>query len=165
VSLTAATSQERSESCDMKRFRNGLWERGRDQKGFTLVEVTVVLVILTILAAIMVPTMTGWIDKAKEKQAELNARAVYLAAQTTAAELYANMDNFESFDNEFGEGDGIITVSSSDTEGDSAEAKIVRLAAVKEEYMAEIYVEDGNIVKVVYMPENDRQKPVIIGEP
>ena len=34
------------------------------KKGFTLVEVIVVLVILAILAAILVPSMVGWIDKA-----------------------------------------------------------------------------------------------------
>ena len=40
----------------------------RARKGFTLVEVIVVLVILAILAAIMIPAMTGWIDKANEKK-------------------------------------------------------------------------------------------------
>lgn len=37
----------------------------KKNKGFTLVEVIVVLVILAVLAAVMVPSMTGWIDKAK----------------------------------------------------------------------------------------------------
>ena len=48
-----------------------------------------VLVILAILAAIMVPALTGWIDKAKEKQIVINARTAYLAAQTIASERYA----------------------------------------------------------------------------
>lgn len=37
------------------------------KKGFTLVEIIVVLVILAILAAILVPSMVGWIDNAQAK--------------------------------------------------------------------------------------------------
>lgn len=43
----------------------------KDKKGFTLVEVIVVLVILAILAAILIPSMVGWIDKADEKSVEI----------------------------------------------------------------------------------------------
>ena len=34
------------------------------KKGFTLVELIVVLVILAILAALLIPALTGYIDKA-----------------------------------------------------------------------------------------------------
>ena len=61
-------------------------KRKNNKKGFTLVEVIVVLVILAILAAIMIPAMTGWIDKAKQKQVIVEARTLYLAAQTLASE-------------------------------------------------------------------------------
>ena len=37
------------------------------KKGFTLVELIVVLVILAILAALLIPALTGYINKAKEK--------------------------------------------------------------------------------------------------
>ena len=47
------------------------------------------LVILAILAAIMVPALTSWIDRAKTKQVLVDARSVYLAAQTLASEEYA----------------------------------------------------------------------------
>lgn len=40
----------------------------KGRKGFTLVELIVVLVILAILAALLVPALTGYIDKAKEKK-------------------------------------------------------------------------------------------------
>lgn len=60
----------------------------RKRKGFTLVEVIVVLVVLAILAAIIVPAMAKWIDKAKEKQHLLECRACVLAAQTLVTEEY-----------------------------------------------------------------------------
>lgn len=59
------------------------------KKGFTLVEVIVVLVILAILAAIMVPALTGWIDRARERAAIAEARTCLNALQTIATERYA----------------------------------------------------------------------------
>lgn len=46
------------------------------------------LVILGILAAIMIPAMTGWIDKARNQGAILECRAVVVAAQGQVAEEY-----------------------------------------------------------------------------
>lgn len=38
------------------------------KRGFTLVELIVVLVILAILAALLIPALTGYIDKARKNQ-------------------------------------------------------------------------------------------------
>ncbi|MCI7732496.1 MAG: type II secretion system GspH family protein [Solobacterium sp.] len=59
------------------------------QKGFTLVELIVVLAILAVLSAIMVPSLTGYIDKAKNTQLLSIARSVYTAAQIEVSEAYA----------------------------------------------------------------------------
>ena len=58
-------------------------------KGFTLVELIVVLVILAILAAILIPALLGYIDRAREKQDVLDARNLMMATQAELTEVYA----------------------------------------------------------------------------
>lgn len=66
-----------------------LWNKKNDKKGFTLVELIVVLIILAILAALLIPALTGYIDKAKEKNIIAETRQAVMAAQTLADEEYA----------------------------------------------------------------------------
>lgn len=63
-------------------------KKKEDNKGFTLVELIVVIVILAILAAILVPALIGWIDRAKESQYTIEARNIYLATQAVISEEY-----------------------------------------------------------------------------
>lgn len=63
-----------------------------NKKGFTLVELIVVLVILAILAALLIPALTGYIDKAKEKNVIAETRQAVMAAQTILDEEYALVD-------------------------------------------------------------------------
>ena len=61
----------------------------KNKKGFTLVELIVVLVILAILAALLVPALTGYIDKANKQKIIAETRQAVMAAQTIASEQYA----------------------------------------------------------------------------
>ena len=70
----------------------------KNEKGFTLVELIVVLVILAILAALLIPALTGYIDKANKEKVISETRTVTMAAQTIVSEAYGkgelkNADN------------------------------------------------------------------------
>ena len=66
--------------------------KNNKKKGFTLVELIVVLVILAILAALLIPALTGYIDKAKNKSVVAETRQIVMAAQTLIDEQYAKVD-------------------------------------------------------------------------
>jgi prepilin-type N-terminal cleavage/methylation domain-containing protein len=66
-----------------------IMKKMKENKGFTLVELIVVIVILAILAAILVPALLGYIDKAKGQQVVLNAKSVLTAAQADLSSAYA----------------------------------------------------------------------------
>ena len=70
-----------------------------NNKGFTLVELIVVLVILAILAAILVPTLLGYIDRARSEKDYSTAQSVRVATQAYIDELYGKgNDNVKNTD-------------------------------------------------------------------
>ena len=83
----------------LKARKNQLQGKG----GFTLVELIVVLVILAILAALLIPALTGYIDKANQKKVIAETRMLVMAAQTAASD-------------EYGAKSGAITYSKDETE-------------------------------------------------
>lgn len=60
----------------------------KDRKGFTLVELIVVLVILAILAALLIPALTGYIDKANKEKVIAECRMAVMAVQTESTTIY-----------------------------------------------------------------------------
>lgn len=94
----------------------------RAKGGFTLVELIVVLVILAILAALLIPALTGYIDKAKEKSITAETRSVVMAAQTLYDEQFANV-KLNASDAKITFGDSTKTIKISD---------VAKLAEVKE---------------------------------
>lgn len=57
-------------------------------KGFTLVELIVVMLILAILAGMFIPSLIGYIEKASESELQIETRQLYQAAQVVATENY-----------------------------------------------------------------------------
>lgn len=64
----------------------------KKEQGFTLIEIIVVLLIIGILLAITIPSIMGYVSKAKDAQLLTEARSVLLAAKTKGTQLYSNND-------------------------------------------------------------------------
>ena len=65
------------------------------KRGFTLVEMVTILVILAILAAILVPALTTYVDKARQQAVVSRARAAYVATQALLSERYGEPSGFD----------------------------------------------------------------------
>lgn len=122
-----------------------MFKKLKEKKGFTLVELIVVLVILAILAALLIPALTKYIDKAKNKSIVAETRQAVMAAQTLVDEKYAKeevgADNIGIAGGSKPTG-ATVTITKKD---------IAELAEVDEENIQNgAEVENGKITKFVY---------------
>lgn len=121
------------------------------EKGFTLVELIVVLVILAILAALLIPALTGYIDRAKEKSIIAETRQAVMAAQAIADEKYGTIDDLEATGIQFNDNATEDSVIDGQTGKKVliAEKTIKDLAEVDGD-ITEMWVASGKVTRLTY---------------
>ena len=70
----------------VKRLR----ENRKNKKGFTLVELIVVIVIILVLAAVMVPSVLRYVDKANKANCKSDAASILVDVQAQVVDLLAD---------------------------------------------------------------------------
>ena len=154
----------------MKFFRK-MYQKSGEQGGFTLVEMIVVLVIIAILAAITIPALLKYIDKARDKQVLIDTRAICMATQSAMTEAYAT-DTLKNM-----KGNAISNYYVADKSGTDTQKKyyqeIVDLAGVSslennkssfgafvdnEGILSLLIYQDGNGKVAFYFRETDEYK-------
>lgn len=134
----------------------------KKQKGFTLVELIVVLVILSILAALLVPSLTGYIQKTHKTKVLAETRMVHTAVQTTVSEYYGT-DKWAKYGEYLGQESVPFSkyyladkkADTSTQEGQEKKARyeeIVKLAEVSENKCSFMgyFTEDGKVQLIIY---------------
>lgn len=85
------------------------------KKAFTLTELIVVIAIIGILAAVLIPSLTGYISKSKKSAAEQEAASVYQIYQAWQAESKVTSKYYPDLVGQLGKYEatnGILTVAS-----------------------------------------------------
>lgn len=66
-----------------------------NRKGFTLVELVVVIAIIGVLAAILVPSLMGYVRKARLKQCNANAKIAYNVVSGMQIQMVTKGESYE----------------------------------------------------------------------
>ena len=130
-------------------------------KGFTMIELIVVIAIIAVLAGVLVPNMITAIRKAKVDTANANAKAIFNASQTIAQQYeFQREDGLDGTINSQSLGYGSIGDDDSDLEDEFRE-RLERYFDEADRVAWRIYIEDYIVQKVI---SAERPTDIYVGE-
>ena len=136
-------------------------QKKSNKKGFTLVEIIGVLVILSILAAIAVPSVLGYVNEAKEERYIQEAHSIYVVIQTEEAKSEALGETTPTY------GEGTVATADKAYEGtgickkafDMTKLQVVKIAPTtkdnKKVYALKWKSDDGKTIEADLTKNND----------
>lgn len=135
----------------MNVFDTAMKKKNKNRKGFSLVELIVVLVIMAILAAALIPSLMGYIKKTKQQNVNSEAQSVVQAAQTIASGAYASADGKYTVDG-YANAIEFSTIKGVESEDTTDYVKATeKLAEVPTDAVTKITLNaDGRVTKVEY---------------
>ena len=124
---------------------NTAMKKKKNRKGFSRVELIVVLVIMAILAAALIPSLTGYIKKTKEQSVRSECQSAVQAAQTIASGAYADGNGKY-------EVNGVTLDFTTDVTGvtDAYKTAIEFLAEVPADTVKSVTIVDGRVTGLTY---------------
>lgn len=97
----------------------------KNEKGFTLVELLAVIVILSIIALIATPIVMGYVNDARKKAAETSTNGIITSIELGYTQASEDGDIPEQITIEFNDNDFTVKNSADNTNVDSVKSKIL----------------------------------------
>lgn len=119
-------------------------------KGFTLVELIVVVAIIGVLSAILIPSMMGYVKKTKYATANANAKEIFNNLSSYATQMYVSKGITGGFPNQ--------TINKQylrDTYNSMPEEQREAMSVDLEGYFGVVYDNEGYPAKVAWAKSNN----------